>query len=140
MTSMFSQWRTLVVFSTVHHDIIDWTKRLHIAIGAAQDLCYLYNDCSPPIVHRDVKASNILLDSQFNTKVADFGLAKILIKPEELATMSAVAGTFGYIAPEYAQSIRVNEKIDVYSFGAVLLELTTGKEVNPGYEYLSLAE
>ncbi|KAI5394826.1 hypothetical protein KIW84_061443 [Lathyrus oleraceus] len=132
--------KTSVASSTVHHDIIDWPKRLHIAIGAAQGLCYLYNDCSPPIIHRDVKASNIVLDSQFNAKVADFGFAKILIKPEELATMSPVAGTFGYIAPEYAQSIRVNEKMDVYSFGAVLLELTTGKEVNPGYEYSSLAE
>ncbi|KAI5439128.1 hypothetical protein KIW84_024775 [Lathyrus oleraceus] len=80
------------------------------------------------------------MDSQFNAKVGDFGLARILIKPEELANMSVVAGTFGYIAPEYAQSIRVNEKIDVYSFGAVLLELTTGKEVNPGDEYSSLAE
>ncbi|CAL5206111.1 unnamed protein product [Lathyrus oleraceus] len=109
-----------------------------MAIGAAQDLCCLYNDCSPPIAHRDVKANNILLDSQFNTKVVDFGLAKILIKPEELATMSSVAGTFRHIAPEYAQSIRVNEKMDVYSFGAALLELTTGKAVNPGYKSLSL--
>ncbi|KAI5439130.1 hypothetical protein KIW84_024777 [Lathyrus oleraceus] len=67
-------------------------------------------------------------------------LDRILIKPEELATMSVVAGTFGYIAPKYAQSIRVNEKIDVYSFGAVLLELKTEKEVNPGDEYSSLAE
>ncbi|MCI78322.1 receptor-like protein kinase 5-like, partial [Trifolium medium] len=67
--------------------------------GAAQGLCYMHNDCSPPIVHRDMKTSNILLDSQFNAKVDDFGLARILVKPEELATISAVAGTFGYIAP-----------------------------------------
>ncbi|KAI5417337.1 hypothetical protein KIW84_042081 [Lathyrus oleraceus] len=60
----------------------------------------------------------------------NFGLARILIKPEDLATMPAVAGAFGYIAPEYAQTIRVNEKIDVYGFGVVLLELTTGKETN----------
>lgn len=122
------------------NNIIDWPKRLNVAIGAAQGLCYMHHDCSPPIVHRDVKTSNILLDSQFNAKVADFGLARILIKPEELATMSAVAGTFGYIAPEYAQTIRVNEKIDVYSFGVVLLELTTGKEANHGDEFSSLAE
>jgi serine/threonine protein kinase len=132
--------KTPVVSGTVNGNILDWPKRLHIAIGAAQGLCYMHNDCSPPIVHRDMKTSNILLDTQFNAKVADFGLARILVKPEELATMSAVAGTFGYIAPEYAQTIRVNEKIDVYSFGVVLLELTTGKEANHGDEYSSLAE
>ncbi|KAK7245465.1 hypothetical protein RIF29_40311 [Crotalaria pallida] len=126
--------------SVVHYSILDWPRRLHIAIGAAQGLCYMHHDCSPPVIHRDVKTSNILLDSEFNAKVADFGLARMLIKPEELATMSAVAGTFGYIAPEYAQTIRVNEKIDVYSFGVVLLELTTGKEANQGDEYSSLAE
>ncbi|XP_061371282.1 receptor-like protein kinase HSL1 [Gastrolobium bilobum] len=125
---------------SAHHNLLDWPKRLHIAIGAAQGLCYMHHDCSPPVVHRDVKTSNILLDSQFNAKVADFGLARMLIKPEELATMSAVAGTFGYIAPEYAQTTRVNEKIDVYSFGVILLELTTGKEANHGDEYSSLAE
>ncbi|KAE9585998.1 hypothetical protein Lal_00009947 [Lupinus albus] len=126
--------------SIVHYSILDWPRRLHIAIGAAQGLCYMHHDCSPPVIHRDVKTSNILLDSEFNAKVADFGLARMLIKPEELATMSAVAGTFGYIAPEYAQTTRVNEKIDVYSFGVVLLELTTGKEANHGDEYSSLAE
>ncbi|KAL4317085.1 hypothetical protein HN51_071051 [Arachis hypogaea] len=124
-----------------HYDILDWPKRLHIAIGAAQGLCYMHHDCLPPVVHRDVKSSNILLDSDFNAKVADFGLAKMLVDPEDVATMSsAVAGTFGYIAPEYAQTTRVNEKIDVYSFGVILLELTTGREANQGEdEYLSLA-
>ncbi|RDX97085.1 Receptor-like protein kinase HSL1, partial [Mucuna pruriens] len=126
--------------ASVSGSVLDWPKRLRIAIGAAQGLCYMHHDCLAPIVHRDVKTSNILLDSQFNAKVADFGLAKMLMRPEELATMSAVAGTFGYIAPEYAQTTRVNEKIDVYSFGVVLLELTTGKEANHGDEYSSLAE
>ncbi|XP_020221323.1 receptor-like protein kinase 5 [Cajanus cajan] len=126
--------------SPVSGSVLDWPKRLHIAIGAAQGLCYMHHDCLSPVVHRDVKTSNILLDSQFNAKVADFGLAKMLMKPEEFATMSAVAGTFGYIAPEYAQTTRVNEKIDVYSFGVILLELTTGKEANHGDEYSSLAE
>ncbi|KAH8482074.1 hypothetical protein H0E87_029517 [Populus deltoides] len=126
--------------TSVNHVVLDWPKRLQIAVGAAQGLCYLHHDCSPPIVHRDVKSSNILLDSEFNAKIADFGLAKMLIKQEELATVSAVAGSFGYIAPEYAQTVRVNEKTDVYSFGVVLLELTTGKAANYGDEHTGLAK
>ncbi|KAI5398552.1 hypothetical protein KIW84_064072 [Lathyrus oleraceus] len=109
--SGYKKNKTSVASSTVHHDIIDWPKRLHIAIGVAQGLGYLYNDCSPPIVHRDVKTSNILLDSQFNAKVGDFGLARILIKPEELPTMSVVAGTFGYIAPASRPSMKEVLKI-----------------------------
>uniref|UniRef100_A0A2N9HS67 Protein kinase domain-containing protein n=1 Tax=Fagus sylvatica TaxID=28930 RepID=A0A2N9HS67_FAGSY len=103
---------------------------------------YMHNDCVPPIVHRDVKSSNILLDSEFNAKIADFGLAKMLINKREgeLTTMSTVAGSFGYIAPEYAHTTRVNEKIDVYSFGVILLELTTGRKANDGDEHTSLAQ
>ncbi|KHM99760.1 LRR receptor-like serine/threonine-protein kinase HSL2 [Glycine soja] len=120
--------------------VLDWPKRLKIAIGIAQGLSYMHHDCSPPVVHRDIKASNILLDTQFNAKVADFGLAKMLIKPGELNTMSSVIGSFGYIAPEYVQTTRVSEKIDVFSFGVVLLELTTGKEANYGDQHSSLSE
>ncbi|BFG39834.1 hypothetical protein CerSpe_261080 [Prunus speciosa] len=125
---------------SVHHVVLDWPKRLHIAVGAARGLRYMHHDCVPPIVHRDVKSSNILLDSDFNAKIADFGVAKMLVKQGELATMSAVAGSLGYIAPECAYTIRVNEKIDVYSFGVVLLELTTGREANDGDEHTALAE
>ncbi|KAG5099289.1 hypothetical protein JHK82_044341 [Glycine max] len=132
--------KSSTVSGSVHHIVLDWPKRLHIAIGAAQGLSYMHHDCSPPIVHRDVKTSNILLDSQFNAKVADFGLARMLMKPGELATMSSVIGSFGYMAPEYVQTTRVSEKIDVFSFGVMLLELTTGKEANYGDEHLSLAE
>ncbi|XP_021807145.1 receptor-like protein kinase HSL1 [Prunus avium] len=126
--------------SSVHHVVLDWPKRLQIAVGAARGLCYMHHDCVPPVVHRDMKSSNILLDSDFNAKIADFGLAKILVKQGELGTVSAVAGSFGYIAPEYAHTTRVNEKIDVYSFGVILLELTTGREANDGDEHTSLAE
>lgn len=117
-----------------------WPTRLRIAVGAAHGLCYMHHDCSPTIIHRDVKSSNILLDSEFRARVADFGLARILAKRDSPNTMSSVAGSFGYFAPEYAHTQRVNEKIDVYSFGVVLLELTTGKEPNNGNEHTSLAE
>ncbi|KAK9131081.1 hypothetical protein Sjap_011568 [Stephania japonica] len=119
---------------------LDWPTRLQIAVGAAQGLCYMHHDCSPPIIHRDVKSSNILLDSEFKAKIADFGLAKMLTKGGEPHTMSAVAGSFGYLAPEYAYTTKVNEKIDIYSFGVVLLELVTGREANYGDEHTCLAE
>ncbi|KAL4333479.1 hypothetical protein GQ457_07G040230 [Hibiscus cannabinus] len=120
--------------------ILDWPKRFGIAVGAAQGLCYMHHGCSPPIIHRDVKSSNILLDSEFNAKIADFGLAKMLIKQGKPATVSSVAGSFGYFAPEYLRTWRIDEKIDVYSFGVVLLELTTGRKPNHGDEHRSLAE
>ncbi|QCD92024.1 leucine-rich repeat family protein [Vigna unguiculata] len=132
--------KSSTVSVSVDHFVLDWPKRLKIAIGVAHGLCYMHHDCFPPIVHRDVKTSNILLDAQFNAKVADFGLARMLMKPGDLATMSSVVGSFGYMAPEYVQTTRVSEKIDVFSFGVVLLELTTGKEANYGDEHSSLAE
>ncbi|KVH89927.1 Leucine-rich repeat-containing protein [Cynara cardunculus var. scolymus] len=115
----------------VHHMILDWPRRLQIAIGAAQGLCYMHHDCFPAIIHRDVKSSNILLDSEFKARIADFGLAKILTKQkpgQANNTLSAIAGSFGYIPP------------DVYSFGVVLLELVTGKEPHEGDGDMNLAE
>ncbi|EPS65760.1 hypothetical protein M569_09017, partial [Genlisea aurea] len=105
---------------------LNWNSRLRIAIGSARGLAYLHHDCFPKIVHRDVKSSNILLDDNLEPHVSDFGLAKLLVDDEAHVT-TVVAGTFGYLAPEYLQSGRATEKSDVYSFGVVLLELVTGK-------------
>ncbi|KAG9146092.1 hypothetical protein Leryth_027570 [Lithospermum erythrorhizon] len=108
--------------------LLDWPTRFSIAVGAAQGLAYLHHDCVPSIIHRDVKSNNILLDEDYRPKVADFGLAKILEKDlEDDPIMSRVAGSYGYIAPEYAYTMKVTEKSDVYSFGVLLLELISGK-------------
>ncbi|KAK4346712.1 hypothetical protein RND71_033051 [Anisodus tanguticus] len=105
-----------------------WDTRYKIAVEAAKGLCYLHHDCSPLILHRDVKSNNILLDSNFEAHVADFGLAKFLQDSGTSECMSAIAGSYGYIAPEYAYTLKVDEKSDVYSFGVVLLELVSGKK------------
>ncbi|XP_042383899.1 leucine-rich repeat receptor-like serine/threonine-protein kinase BAM1 [Zingiber officinale] len=106
---------------------LGWGRRYRIAVEAARGLCYLHHDCSPRIVHRDVKSNNILLDAGFEAHVADFGLAKFLHHDGAASeSMSAIAGSYGYIAPEYAYTLKVDEKSDVYSFGVVLLELISG--------------
>ncbi|CAH9119071.1 unnamed protein product [Cuscuta epithymum] len=107
---------------------LHWDTRYKIAVEAAKGLCYLHHDCSPLILHRDVKSNNILLDSNFEAHVADFGLAKFMQDSGTSECMSAIAGSYGYIAPEYAYTLKVDEKSDVYSFGVVLLELICGKK------------
>ncbi|KAF5792735.1 putative protein kinase RLK-Pelle-LRR-XIIIa family [Helianthus annuus] len=105
---------------------LSWKARLKVAYGSARGLAYLHHDCSPKIIHRDIKSSNILLDEYLEPCVSDFGLAKLLVD-EEAHVTTVVAGTFGYLAPEYLQSGRATVKSDVYSFGVLLLELITGK-------------
>ncbi|KAL0687075.1 hypothetical protein Bca4012_086752 [Brassica carinata] len=109
--------------------VLEWGMRLRIAVGAAKGLAYLHEDCSPTIIHRDIKAANILLDSKYEAKVSDFGLAKFFSDTNSSVThiSTRVVGTFGYMAPEYASSGKVTDKSDVYSFGVVLLELITGR-------------
>ncbi|XP_020573366.1 receptor-like protein kinase HSL1 [Phalaenopsis equestris] len=99
-----------------------WPTRFIIAMDASEGLCYLHHDCVPPIVHRDFKANNILLDSDFRAKVTDFG-----VNGKGPKSMSGLAGSHGYMAPEYPYTLRLNEKSDIYSFGVVILELVTGK-------------
>ncbi|KAK1279996.1 LRR receptor-like serine/threonine-protein kinase ERECTA [Acorus gramineus] len=106
---------------------LDWETRLRIALGAAQGLAYLHHDCSPRIIHRDVKSSNILLDKDMEAHLTDFGIARSICV-SKAHTSTYVVGTIGYIDPEYARTSRLNEKSDVYSYGIVLLELLTGKK------------
>ncbi|KAL2527260.1 Leucine-rich repeat receptor protein kinase EMS1 [Abeliophyllum distichum] len=108
-------------------DVLDWSKRYKIAVGAARGLAFLHHGFIPHIIHRDIKASNILLNEDFEPKVADFGLAR-LISACETHVSTEIAGTFGYIPPEYGQSWKSTTRGDVYSFGVILLELLTGKE------------
>ncbi|CAH8308033.1 unnamed protein product [Eruca vesicaria subsp. sativa] len=106
---------------------LDWDTRLKIAYGAAQGLAYLHHDCSPRIIHRDVKSSNILLDKDLEARLTDFGIAKSLCV-SKTHTSTYIMGTIGYIDPEYARTSRLTEKSDVYSYGIVLLELLTRRK------------
>ncbi|KAJ6377316.1 hypothetical protein OIU76_026313 [Salix suchowensis] len=106
---------------------LDWNRRIHIALGAARGLLYLHEQCNPKIIHRDVKAANILLDEGFEAVVGDFGLAKLLDLRDSHVT-TAVRGTVGHIAPEYLSTGQSSEKTDVFGFGILLLELITGQK------------
>ncbi|GFY89942.1 protein kinase superfamily protein [Actinidia rufa] len=106
--------------------VMDFPTRLKIALGSAKGFAYLHEDCHPRIIHRDIKAANILLDYNYEAKVADFGLAK-LSNDTNTHVSTRIMGTFGYLAPEYASSGKLTDKSDVYSFGIVLLELITGR-------------
>ncbi|AEE77027.1 NSP-interacting kinase 2 [Arabidopsis thaliana] len=105
--------------------VLDWGTRKRIALGAGRGLLYLHEQCDPKIIHRDVKAANILLDDYFEAVVGDFGLAKLLDHEESHVT-TAVRGTVGHIAPEYLSTGQSSEKTDVFGFGILLLELITG--------------
>ncbi|KAF5208141.1 Cold-responsive protein kinase [Thalictrum thalictroides] len=106
--------------------ILDWSKRVVICVGTAQGLAFLHEESKPHIVHRDIKASNILLDKDLNPKIGDFGLAKLF--PDNVTHVSTrVAGTMGYLAPEYALLGQLTRKADIYSFGVLLLEIISGR-------------
>ncbi|XP_074302551.1 LRR receptor-like serine/threonine-protein kinase RPK2 [Silene latifolia] len=106
---------------------IKWKGIHKIALDVAHAIAYLHDECNPRVIHRDVKPSNILLDNEYNAYLSDFGLSRLLENSETHAT-TGVAGTFGYLAPEYAMTCRVSEKADVYSYGVVLLELISDKK------------
>ncbi|KHN38291.1 Serine/threonine-protein kinase PBS1 [Glycine soja] len=106
---------------------LDWRTRMNIAAGAAKGLEYLHEVANPPVIYRDFKASNILLDENFNPKLSDFGLAKLGPTGDKTHVSTRVMGTYGYCAPEYASTGQLTTKSDIYSFGVVFLEMITGR-------------
>lgn len=107
---------------------LDWNTRMKVAAGAARGLEYLHDKANPPVIYRDLKSSNILLDVGFHPKLSDFGLAKLGPVGDKTHVSTRVMGTYGYCAPEYAMTGQLTLKSDVYSFGVVLLELITGRK------------
>ncbi|PSR84735.1 Serine/threonine-protein kinase [Actinidia chinensis var. chinensis] len=112
----------------LNKDPLDWSTRMKIAAGAAKGLEYLHDKASPPVIYRDFKSSNILLDEGFHPKLSDFGLAKLGPMGDKSHVSTRVMGTYGYCAPEYAMTGQLTVKSDVYSFGVVFLELITGRK------------
>ncbi|KAF3438656.1 hypothetical protein FNV43_RR21420 [Rhamnella rubrinervis] len=106
---------------------LDWLTRHRIVVGVAAGLEYLHMSHSPRIIHRDLKPANILLDDDMEARIADFGLAKAMPDAQTHITTSNVAGTVGYIAPEYHQTLKFTDKCDIYSFGVILGVLVMGK-------------
>ncbi|KAL6845644.1 hypothetical protein ACP4OV_025139 [Aristida adscensionis] len=106
---------------------LNWEARRKIAVGAARGLAFLHHNCIPHIIHRDMKSSNVLIDEGLDARVSDFGMARMMSVVDTHLSVSTLAGTPGYVPPEYYQSFRCTTKGDVYSYGVVLLELLTGK-------------
>ncbi|KAL3039678.1 hypothetical protein AAZX31_01G199600 [Glycine max] len=104
-----------------------WSRRFQIAVGTARALAYLHHDCRPPILHLNIKSSNILLDDKYEAKLSDYGLGKLLPILDNYG-LTKFHNSVGYVAPELAQGLRQSEKCDVYSFGVILLELVTGRK------------
>ncbi|KAI0488840.1 hypothetical protein KFK09_028679 [Dendrobium nobile] len=107
---------------------LDWSARKKIAIGSARGLAFLHHSCIPHIIHRDMKSSNVLIDENLEARVSDFGMARLMNALDTHLSVSTLAGTPGYVPPEYYQSFRCTTKGDVYSYGVVLLELLSGKK------------
>jgi hypothetical protein len=116
-----------VLHERIKSSKLAWETRKKIALGSARGLAFLHHSCIPHIIHRDMKSSNILLDENFEARVSDFGMARLVNALDTHLTVSTLAGTPGYVPPEYYQSFRCTAKGDVYSYGVILLELLSGK-------------
>uniref|UniRef100_A0A453BDE9 Uncharacterized protein n=1 Tax=Aegilops tauschii subsp. strangulata TaxID=200361 RepID=A0A453BDE9_AEGTS len=121
------------IFDQERGPLLDWQKRRHIMEGIAQGLLYLHKHSRVRIIHRDMKASNILLDKDLNPKISDFGMARIFGSNMTEANTNRVVGTYGYMAPEYASEGLFSVKSDVFSFGVLLLEIVSGKRNSSGH-------
>uniref|UniRef100_A0A0C9RJF6 TSA: Wollemia nobilis Ref_Wollemi_Transcript_14652_2207 transcribed RNA sequence n=1 Tax=Wollemia nobilis TaxID=56998 RepID=A0A0C9RJF6_9CONI len=117
------------LFDPERRKVLDWEKRYNIVVGIARGLLYLHEDSQVRIIHRDIKANNILLDEKLKPKIADFGLARLFAEDQSHLS-TGVAGTLGYMAPEYIMHGQLTEKADVFSFGVLLLEIVSGKKNN----------
>ncbi|KAG7975915.1 hypothetical protein I3843_06G123900, partial [Carya illinoinensis] len=126
------------LFDPTKKKMLDWGTRIHIIEGIAQGLLYLHQYSRLRIIHRDMKPSNILLDSEMNPKISDFGLARIVGDNEIQANTNRIVGTFGYMSPEYAMEGLYSIKSDVFSFGVLLLEIVSGKKNTGFYNHGSL--
>uniref|UniRef100_A0A2N9F3L2 Protein kinase domain-containing protein n=1 Tax=Fagus sylvatica TaxID=28930 RepID=A0A2N9F3L2_FAGSY len=126
-----STWSMDPLAENLSANALDWKKRFEIAVGTAKGLAYLHEECLEWVLHCDVKPQNILLDSNYQPKVADFGLSKLVSRSmSDHSSFSRMRGTRGYMAPEWVYNLPITSKVDVYSYGIVLLEMVTGKSPN----------